>query len=120
VRRDGERHRRTRRRDEPRRQFAATTGHHWRGQRGRHKRARRSAAALCPHPPTDEKRNSRTLDAHTTRHPVYAISQRDRKRIEEVFGWMKTVGGLRKLRHRGGARGNWKFFFALAPSHVWG
>ena len=34
--------------------------------------------------------------------PGYDISQRVRKRIEEVFGWMKTVGGLRKLRHRGG------------------
>src|SRR5687768_14862379 len=38
----------------------------------------------------------------TTRHPGYAISQRKRKLIEQVFGWMKTIGGLRKLRHRGG------------------
>jgi hypothetical protein len=36
----------------------------------------------------------------------YAISQRAPKRIEEVFGWMKTVGGLRKLRHRCGGRVN--------------
>jgi IS5 family transposase len=40
----------------------------------------------------------------TTRHPGYAVSQRARKRVEEIFGWMKSVGGLRKLRHRGGAR----------------
>ena len=44
------------------------------------------------------------LDARTTRHPGYAISQRIRKRIEETFGWMKTVGGLRQTRYRGRAR----------------
>jgi transposase len=44
------------------------------------------------------------LDARTTRHPGYAISQRIRKRIEEAFGWMKTVGGLRQTRYRGRAR----------------
>ena len=43
------------------------------------------------------KKKSRTLDRRTTRHAGYEISQRVRKRIEEVFGWMKTVGGLRKL-----------------------
>jgi len=41
------------------------------------------------------------LDARTARHPGYAISQRIRKRVEEAFGWMKTVGGLRKTRYRG-------------------
>ena len=54
------------------------------------------------------------LDGRTTRHAGYAISQRVRKRIEEIFGWMKTVGGLRKLRHRGGARVNWQFLFTAA------
>ena len=55
-----------------------------------------------------------TIDARTTRHPGYAISQRKRKRIEEIFGWLKTVGGLRKTRHRGVARVGWMFTFALA------
>jgi transposase len=64
------------------------------------------------------KRKSRTLDRRTTRHIGYAISQRARKRIEEVFGWMKTVGGLRKLRHRGGARVNWQFLFAAAAYNL--
>ena len=41
------------------------------------------------------------LDARTTRHPGYALSQWLRKRIEEAFGWMKTTGGLRKTRYRG-------------------
>jgi IS5 family transposase len=44
------------------------------------------------------------LDARTTRHPGYGISQRIRKRIEEAFGWMKMVGGLRQTRYRGRAR----------------
>jgi IS5 family transposase len=54
------------------------------------------------------------IDARTTRHAGYALSQRARKRIEEVFGWMKTIGGLRKLRHRGGARVDWQFLFTAA------
>jgi IS5 family transposase len=64
------------------------------------------------------KKKSRTLDRRTTRHAGYDISQRVRKRIEEVFGWMKTVGGLRKLRHRGGARVNWQFLFAAAAYNL--
>ena len=64
------------------------------------------------------KKKSRTLDRRTTRHAGYAISQCARKRIEEVFGWMKTVGGLRKLRHRGGARVNWQFLFAAAAYNL--
>ena len=61
-----------------------------------------------------QKATSRTLDGRTTRHAGYQLSQRARKRIEEVFGWMKTVGGVRKLRHRGGARVNWQFVFTAA------
>jgi transposase len=44
------------------------------------------------------------LDKRTTRHPGYQVSQRIRKRIEEIWGWMKTVGGGRKLRYKGVAR----------------
>jgi IS5 family transposase len=65
-----------------------------------------------------QKKTSRTLDARTTRHPGYALSQCARKRIEEVFGWMKTVGGLRKLRHRGGGRVNWQFLLAAAAYNL--
>ena len=54
------------------------------------------------------------IDQRTTRHPGYALSQRHRKRIEEVFGWMKTIGGLRKLRHRGTAKVEWQFLFVAA------
>src|SRR5262249_15950710 len=59
------------------------------------------------------KANS-SIDARTTRHRGYAISQNKRKRIEEIFGWLKTVAGLRKTRHRGVARVEWMFTFALA------
>ena len=54
------------------------------------------------------------IDPRTTRHPGYAASQRHRKRIEEVFGWMKTIGGLRKLRHRGTDKVEWQFLFVAA------
>ncbi len=45
------------------------------------------------------------LDARTVRHPGYAVSQWIRKRVEETFGWMKTIGGLRRTRYRGRQRG---------------
>lgn len=51
-------------------------------------------------PHVSQKQNS-AIDARTTRHPGYAISQQQRKRVEEIFGWTKTVGGMRKPRHRG-------------------
>src|SRR5213596_16893 len=54
------------------------------------------------------------LDARTTRHAGYGVSQRFRKRVEEVFGWLKTVGLLRQTRHRGRERVGWMFTFAVA------
>jgi len=58
------------------------------------------------------------IDERTTRHPGYSISQQKRKRIEEIFGWLKTVAGLRKTRHRGVARVGWTFTFALAAYNL--
>lgn len=58
------------------------------------------------------------IDGRTTRHAGYAVSQRKRKRVEEVFGWMKTVGLLRKLRHRGHAKVGWMFTFAAAAYNL--
>ena len=58
------------------------------------------------------------IDGRTTRHPGYQISQRKRKRIEEIFGWLKSVGLLRKLRHRGTERVNWIFIFATAAYNL--
>ncbi|MBF6561471.1 MAG: IS5 family transposase [Candidatus Binataceae bacterium] len=58
------------------------------------------------------------IDDRTMRHPGYAVSQQKRKRVEEIFGWLKTVGGLRKTRHRGAARVGWMFSFALAAYNL--
>jgi IS5 family transposase len=58
------------------------------------------------------------IDRRTTRHAGYEISQRKRKRIEEVFGWMKTVGMLRKSRHRGIFKVGWVFTFAAAAYNL--
>jgi transposase len=58
------------------------------------------------------------IDARTTRHPGYAISQQKRKLVEQGFGWMKTIGGLRKLRHRGGALVTWVFTFTAAAYNI--
>src|SRR5256714_6269080 len=52
------------------------------------------------------RKQTTTIDQRTIRHPGYAISQCKRKRVGEIFGWVKTVGGLRTTRHRGDARGD--------------
>jgi transposase len=54
------------------------------------------------------------IDGRTTRHAGYQVSQRKRKQGEEVFGWGKTVGGLRKLQHRGTVRVRWVFTWTTA------
>lgn len=59
-----------------------------------------------------------TLDERTTRHEGYAISQRRKKWIEECFGWMKVVGLLRKLRHRGRKKVAWIFRFTAAACNL--
>ena len=68
------------------------------------------ALAITPHVAqniTDHRGSA--IDSRTTRHPGYAVSQHCRKRVEEVFGWLKTIGQLRKLHHRGTAVVNWLF-----------
>lgn len=74
------------------------------------------AAGATPH--VAAKDACGAIDARTTRHPGYAVSQHRRKRVEEIFGWMKTVGLLRKLRHRGVARVNWIFVFTAAAYNL--
>jgi transposase len=67
-----------------------------------------------PHVAQNTNGRGSAIDARTTRHPGYAISQWKRKRVEEVFGWLKTIGLLHKARHRGEDRVNWMFVFATA------
>jgi transposase len=69
---------------------------------------------ITPHVAQHTSGRASAIDRRTTRHPGYLVSQRFRKRIEEVFGWLKTVGLLRKTRHRGEAKVNWVFVFATA------
>jgi hypothetical protein len=71
---------------------------------------------LTPH--VAAKRQFSAIDRRTTRHPGYAVSQQKRKLVEQVFGWMKTIGTLRKLRHRGGERVDWTFTFAAAAYNL--
>jgi transposase len=58
------------------------------------------------------------IDKRTTRHEGYEISMAKRKRIEEPFGWLKTVGNLRKTRHRGTTLVGWIFRFAMAAYNL--
>jgi transposase len=69
---------------------------------------------ITPHVAQHTTGRRSAIDGRTTRHPEYEVSQRKRKRIEEIFGWLKTVGLLRKLHHRGTERVDWIFVFAAA------
>jgi transposase len=69
---------------------------------------------VTPHVAQNTAHRASAIDRRTTRHPAYEVSQWHRKRVEEIFGWLKTVGLLRKTRHRGRARVNWIFIFGLA------
>jgi len=65
-----------------------------------------------------QRRGGSAIDGRTTRHPGYGVSQKKRKRIEECFGWLKTVALMRKVRHRGVCLVNWLFTFACAAYNL--
>jgi transposase len=74
---------------------------------------------VTPHVTQNTKRpGGSAIDGRTTRHEGYQVSQRKRKRIEEVFGWMKTVGTLRKTRHRGLETVRWVLTFTAAAYNL--
>lgn len=74
---------------------------------------------VTPHVAQNVCRNRHSaIDQRTTTHAGYEISQRKRKRIEEVFGWLKTVGLMRQTRHRGADRVGWMFTFAAAAYNL--
>ena len=56
---------------------------------------------VTPHVAQNTNGRCSAIDGRTTRHPGYAVSQGIRKRVEEIFGWLKTIGGLRRTRYRG-------------------
>jgi len=71
---------------------------------------------VTPHVSRNTTRRTSAIDGRTTRHPGYAISQR----VEEIFGWTKTVGGGRKLRYIGVARNQlWADLTVAAYNLVW-
>src|SRR6516162_8239518 len=74
---------------------------------------------VTPHVAQNENRpGGSIIDGRTTRHAGYQLSQRKRKPIEEVFGWMKTVGMLRKTQHRGVFKVGWVFTFTAAAYNL--
>jgi transposase len=73
---------------------------------------------ITPHVAQNTSNRSSAIDGRTTRHAGYALSQRKRKRVEEIFGWIKTVGLMRKTRHRGLARVGWMFTFTAAAYNL--
>jgi hypothetical protein len=76
------------------------------------------AQHVTPHVAQNTTNRSSAIDRRTTRHGGYAISQRIRKRVEEVFGWMKTIGPMDKTKHRGQRRVAWMFTFTAAAYNL--
>jgi len=74
---------------------------------------------VVPHVAQNTKNRSSAIDARTTRHASYRISQAKRYRVEKPFGWMKTVGGLRKVKLRGRENLWWLFTFTAAAFNLW-
>jgi IS5 family transposase len=64
------------------------------------------------------RRGGSAIDGRTTRHAGYALSQKKRKRIEECFGWLKTIALMRKVRHRGVNKVHWIFTLACAAYNL--
>jgi len=71
-----------------------------------------------PHVARNTSGRRSAIDRRTTRHPGYAQSQRIRKRIEEAFGWIKTVAGMHRTKLRGLAKVDWSFTFAAAAYNL--
>jgi transposase len=76
------------------------------------------AMNVTPHVTQNTNGRSSAIDGRTTRHDGYAISLRCRARIEEIFGWLKTVGGQRKTRYRGEKLVGWMFDLSLAAYNL--
>ena len=73
---------------------------------------------VTPHVAQNTSGRSSAIDGRTTRHAGYAVSQRIRKRIEEAFGWIKTIAGQEQTKLRGRDRVGWAFTFAAAAYNL--
>jgi IS5 family transposase len=76
------------------------------------------AINVRPHVARNTSGRRSAIDRRTTRHPTYAASQRIRKRIEEAFGWIKTVASLHKTKLRGLPKVDWSFTFVVAAYNL--
>jgi len=74
--------------------------------------------SATPHVAQNDTNRRSAIDGRTTRHPGYEISGKARKRIEEIFGWVKTIGTLRKARYRGTEKLSWYFTLAVAAYNL--
>ncbi len=74
------------------------------------------ALTITPH--VAQRAKGTAIDGRTTRHAGYAVSMRKRKRVEEIFGWMKTVGWLRKAKYTGLEKIDWLFTFSTAAYNM--
>jgi transposase len=74
--------------------------------------------AVTPHVAQNISGRSSRIDERTTRHDGYVLSQKKRKLVEQVFGWIKTTAGLRQTKHRGRERVSWMFTFAAAAYNL--
>jgi IS5 family transposase len=73
---------------------------------------------VTPHVAQNDTNRASAIDGRTTRHEGYKISQRIRKRVEEIFGWMKTVGNFRSPKYRGTDKVGWHFTLVAAAYNL--
>jgi hypothetical protein len=76
------------------------------------------ALSVTPHIAQNISGRRSAIDARTTPHPGYAVSQQKRKRIEEPFGWGKTIGGLARPMLRGVKKLSFKFTLTMASYNL--
>jgi transposase len=73
---------------------------------------------VTPHVAQNDTNRKSSIDGRTTRHAGYETSSRKRKLVEEIFGWMKTIGGIKRLRHKGLQMADWTFTFTTAAYNL--
>lgn len=73
---------------------------------------------VTPHVAQNDTNRASAIDGRTTRHEGYDVSRRKRMRVEEIFGWLKTVGLFRKTRHKGVPRVDWMFTYTVAAYNL--
>jgi hypothetical protein len=76
------------------------------------------ALNVTPHIAQNTSGRRSAIDARTTRHPGYAVSQQKRKRVEEPFGWGKTIRGLARPMFRGVKKLGFKFTLTMASYNL--